>query len=196
MKKFIIILLFLLFAISCKESKPNGTVNGLPVPFPSTFAFNKYSPKGVYIVANVDVPESAISAIEAGISGAIRSYRASQPSWTNKLNESDFIVAFIDPHGISQIDLPGAPILKVSGISSAGTVIGVGGQKFSPAIIVLPHQQAQNWQFLKYLKFSTWNEGEHDIEHANSIEVFMTYAVSNDVHPHTPRVYLEGEETE
>lgn len=199
MKTLRFFLLFtILFSFSCgeKSNVKTGSINNLPTQMPTQFAQQTFSQNGVGVISVVSYQNRDIDqAIESGINGAIRSYRAVHPEWTQKMHPSEFLVILIEPQAINQ---DGSPAILVNGIQSAGTVIGVGSHSnlYSPSVIVLPHQSAQNWKYLKYLKFSAWNEAEHYIEWHNSQPLFYTFAVANDVHPHTPRIYLDGEETE
>lgn len=199
MKTLRLFLLFtILFSFACgeKSNVKTGTITNLPTAIPTQFAQQTFSQNGVGIISVVNYQNRDVDqAIEEGISGAIRSYRAVHPEWTQKQNVSEYLVMFIEPQALNQ---NGTPAILVSGIQSAGTVIGVGlsANLYSPPVIVLPHQSGQNWQYLKYLKFSAWNEAEHYLEYHNDLPLFYTFAVSNDVHPHIPRIYLDGEERE
>jgi hypothetical protein len=82
----------------------------------------------------------------------------------------------------------------VGEVQSAGTCIGVDGAIFIPhkgpvqdprySSIILPEQSAENWQYLNYLEESARNESEHVAEWHNNRQMFATFAIVGDVHPH------------
>ncbi len=188
------ILTFGFSACGDKSNLKTGEIDNLPTKIPTQFVPQVWTPKGVGVISVVDnIPAEALLKIDEGVEGAIRSYRAVQPTWNAV--PSDYLVMFIEPQATN---MDGSPAVLVNGIQSAGTVIGVGSHArlYSPPVVVVPHQKATNWRHLKYLKFSVWNEFEHRLEAQFNESLFYYYAVINDSHPHTPRVYIEGEEQE
>lgn len=189
----ILIFVFIIIYLTFIRKKNNG-INNLPIKIPTTFISQKITPLGTIVISVVDYEnENILKMIDEGISGAIRSYQHINSDWI--INRSDIMVMMIDPQATN---INGSPAVIVNGIQSAGTVLGVGSQAnlYSPITIVIPHQKDTDWAYLRYLKFSVWNEMEHCIEWLFNKPLFYTYAVENDIHPHVPRIYLEGEEVE
>ena len=195
MMKKLFLFAILITLISCggnPNRDANGNITNLPTTIPTVFTAQEFTPLGVRITTVTPINDQRVyRAIDEGVSGAIRSYQAVQPTW--QISPAEFDVMFINPQVLNE---DGSPAILVHSVQSAGTVIGVARQPFSPVMIVLPHQKDMDWRYLKYLKFSAWNEAEHFLEWRFSQPLFYTFAVANDVHPHTPRVYLDGEERE
>jgi len=151
----------------------------------SMFKYNFITPKGVRVISTVTVPDTALNDIDAGIESQIIRHNAAFPHWNNFKKHTDYQVLFVDQ--MDEHPTHGTPEVRIQGIQSAGTCIGVNpmGNNVEP-MIVLPHQQKQEWKFRDYLMRSAWNESEHCREFVNSLEIFLKYAVANDVHPHVP----------
>lgn len=153
----------------------------LPVKWPQTFASYHYTPQGVG--CNFEAPVSQAEfdrfapVIDMGIRNLLKGY---PPSWSKKINHGDFIIGFIKPTATNQ---DGSPALVVNGIQTAGTILGY-NTAFKPVVIVLPQQT--NWEYLSYLMYSVWHEGEHDAELANDVGLFWSLLGAGDVHPHRP----------
>lgn len=155
-----------------------------------TYCYFKHryvSRNGVRIVSTVPVPTDAMDLVENGIMEQIRRHSAAHPAWDKFKKLSDYAVVFIDPMGVSEVSLPGAPTLEVMGIQTAGTCIGVSDRpRADQPTIVLPHQADSDWQFENYLMRSAWHESEHVREYANDRGEFLRYIGAGDVHPHIP----------
>lgn len=183
-KLLLILILFCLGFIGCKNSSGNN--NQLPVKVPTSFAYFYTTPKGVSISSVVELPvdkkELILNTIDKGILTQITTCGDKYPSWTSVRNNSDYNLMFIEPDRINQ---DGSPALMYKGIyQTAGTVIGLNNDGYSPTTIVLPHQGGQNWAYLYYLEQSSRNESEHFAEWYNDKNIFQYYANANDVHPH------------
>jgi hypothetical protein len=120
----------------------------------------------------------------AGFQQTIRSAQYHNPTWSNYGTTGHYNVWMIKKQATNQ---DGTPALITSGIQTAGTVINTwrDGQQRAPMYIVLPQpDDLSNANYLPYLQASARNEGEHAIEYANAIGVFISKAVEGDVHPH------------
>lgn len=153
----------------------------LPVAWPETFAEYHYTTQGVN--CNFEVPlqpgdwERIEPIIDMGIRNLMRGYPS---SWTRCRSHGDFRIGFIKP---TATNMDGSPALIVSGVQTAGTVLGVTAS-FSPITICLPQQA--NWDYLNYLMHSVWFEGEHVAEFQNDLGLFWQYVGAGDSHPHRP----------
>lgn len=152
----------------------------------------------VYTVVK-DVPKEFLASLDAGAQQAID---RKLPAWDQIKSPKEMRWILVEPStfrdtprvGQKCTNLetePGSPCLLVKGVQTAGTVIGVGqfdALKLSKSLIVLPHQKAQNWRYLKYAQMSGWFEGEHFVEcnqrEGRSSGHCLYYQVVNDVHPH------------
>lgn len=150
------------------------------------FAKEYRTPGGVPVTSTVDVPANVLPFIDAGINRQIGCYNAKYPFWSRYKLLGEYKVLFIEPSGVSEVSLPGAPIIHVGGYGSAGTCIGCNPiSAVRPDLyIVLPHQKAQNWRFTEYLKNAADYESEHVREFRNDYNIFIQWAHSGDVHPH------------
>lgn len=156
------------------------TLKSLPVDLPTSWAVIIDRPDAPYIQSVVEVPESAIAQLVAGIQKQIDCTPA---HWTIARNVKDYNIYFIDSH---RTNMDGSPALLVRGIQTAGTVIGLPGENFSPVFIVLPHQQSAGWLFPEYLKASARNESEHIALLFNDLNLFYYYQGGADIHPFFP----------
>lgn len=154
------------------------------VPMPLSFSTNVISPSGVWVIADVPVPQEALDDIDTGITNQLIRTRLAEPSWTEKNNFSDYHLMFVEPMATNQETEPGSPALIVKGYQTAGTVVGVGNDGCNMDFIVLPHQRDSNWKYRDYLMHSAWHESEHDREWPNNKNIFFSFANAGDVHPH------------
>lgn len=154
------------------------------------FKKNYRTPGGVEVGSTVDVPANVLPFIDAGIRRQIACYNAKYPTWTKYRNLAEYKVLFVEPSGVSEVSLPGAPIIHVKGYASAGTCIGCNPiSSVRPDLyIVLPHQKAQNWRFTEYLQNASDFESEHVREFPNDYNVFIRWAHEGDIHPHCSSV--------
>lgn len=169
-----------------KTRKGKGKTKTLPVKMPKSFDYSYPTPFGVMIYSVVAIPEdkksAVFAAVENGINTQIITSSRHNPTWDKARSLEDYRVAFIEPEATNQ---DGSPALLYNGrIQTAGTVLGVGRDGYSPIIIVLPHQQNQGWAHLQYLAESARNESEHWAESQNDEAMFYRFAVENDFHPH------------
>ncbi len=160
----------------------NLSVKGIPKQFP----FQYKTPDGVNILSVAAITEEqkpdVFLAVEYGITNQLNATTHKFPEWTKKRGLSDYTVAFIEPHAANG---DGSPALMVRGkYQTAGTVIGIAGDRYPLQMIVLPHQAASDWKHLEYLMYSSWFESEHDAEFSNDLTLAMSYAHSGDVHQH------------
>lgn len=154
-----------------------------PFPFPASFAFEYAADGDPWVRSNVPVPAEALAAIREGVEIQIARSSARRPDFTLYGAPIDYIVCLIDPMATNTVNTPGSPAILVRGIPAAGTCLGVGDGVSNVPIIVLPHQQNQNWQFIDYLRDSARYESEHIRLFANDREMFNHYQGANDSHP-------------
>lgn len=149
----------------------------------------------------VDVPQVVLDAIEEGIAHQIRNSSAARPSWTQFRNIKDYEVYLVKPHTHNVETDPGSPALLVNysdaagnqlKLQSAGTCIGVGGAVLFggtdtryPAI-VMPYEPGEEVEHLTYIRETARNESEHLAEWMNDRQMFASFAIVGDVHPHFP----------
>jgi hypothetical protein len=172
-----------------KQKRKAKTLGNLPVKLPTQWDHAYNNPGEPCIHSVVPVPDEARRALAEGIRMQIRATAIKFPHWQNARRVEDYNVMFIEPDSFHPDH--GFPELVISGVYSAGTVIGLPEQKVSPPNMVLPHQGRDGWRFLDYLRNSGRNEGEHYDELLNDLKIFDQYTGPNDVHPH----HLLPEET-
>jgi hypothetical protein len=194
-KGTLIICIFLLafVAMGAKECESKRIHNALDreagIPkHDANFKYSYRSPGGVQVASTVQVPSDALPLLDEGITNQITRHSGAHPEWVNYRNLSDYKVLFVEPSGVTVETDPGAPLIHVRGVSSAGTTIGT--TEYSSCrpnlYIVLPHQAAQGWSHRDYLMRSAWHESEHIREWENNRNVFYQFANAGDVHPHIP----------
>ncbi len=186
----IIILLFVAAAIAAiviyrKYKTGGGSTRQPGTKLPDGIEFTGVTPKGVAIQAYAAIPQMHFDRladiVDMGINNLLRATKATRPTWTQSLRHDEYVILFKKPDATNQ---DGSPAILVHGIQSAGTVVGVANDGFSPPMIVLPFQD--EWNHMSYLMYSVWNEGEHYIEWTNDHTEFMQFAVAADIHPHRP----------
>jgi hypothetical protein len=168
--------------------------NGIPKTF-RQFKHSGTTPGGAEYRSTVPFPLDAQRAYDAGIQKQIDIFTQSPDyrHWPNARNISDYRLDLIEPSGINEVNEPGAPHTTVDGITTAGTVIGMGEMweelKLFPRLVI-PHQAGQGWRFLNYLRDTAWFEGEHLCEFMNRTSspenLYLYYTHMGDVHPHRP----------
>jgi len=94
---------------------------------------------------------------------------------------------FIDPMATNR---DGSPAIKVKGIQSAGTTIGLGEAPITERpYLVLPHQGDSGWRYTDYLRDASANEADHYIAGCNNLIVFWWFLGRRDIHPHDLSTY-------
>lgn len=196
MKQLLALILLVIFTIAfkgCGETKGiNVALDGLGIPTSAAnFKHDYRTPQGVMVRSTQELPASALNAIDEGIRMQIARTAQYRPEWTAHNQLSQYAVLVIEPTAYSQIDVPGAPLIQLSGGTTAGTVIGIGGTKsiVDRSYIVIPHQNGQQWRFVNFFREAVMNESEHDNECNNpnrqspvaECEMFQGW---QDVHPH------------
>lgn len=158
------------------------------------------TPQGCKVRGVVDLPAAFLAFVDTGIQNQIDRYNVHYPTWENYKKISDYNILVVDPMATNVETDPGSPALLVHGYQSAGTCIGVNPydngkphpawQFWKRAVrvpwIVVPHQADSNWSHGDYFMNTIHNESEHVREATNDREVFMSYAITGDVHPHVP----------
>jgi hypothetical protein len=163
----------------------------------------RLTPGGVTLRSCVDVPLDAQQAIDRGVAHQIRNSSHYNPGWTAVRTLPEYQFFFVPPTAHNQVNDPGSPALMVryltmsstvGVIQSAGTCLGVDGTMFIPgkgpvqdpryASPILPEQSVERWQYLNYLEESARNESEHIAEWFNNRDMFKTFAIVGDIHPH------------
>jgi hypothetical protein len=153
------------------------------------FKHSYTTPKGARVWSTVQVPAEALTTVDEGLAEQIKWQFKKYPNWQNYRNVSDYDVLFIEPMGTNVETEPGSPHIKVNGISTAGTVVGMHWRtNIKKPYLVIPHQQEQNWRFKSYLFHSIWHEAEHACEKVNADfdpkNLYIHYMTAQDVHPH------------
>jgi hypothetical protein len=173
-------------AIYLRQRRKSGggqiVINGLTIP--DTFAMMTATTGGVWVMANVTVPQFALDEIDAGIAMQIERATAKFPDWIAGSTLKDYSVMFLGPMARNQVTDPGSPALVVNGVQCAGTVIGT--EPGSRAIIVLPDQDESGWAHRDYLRESARNESEHVRLAMNDRSLFDHFQGVNDIHPIFP----------
>lgn len=151
--------------------------------------FTVSTSRGARVRSTVAVPTDFLTIIDTGLQSQIDRYNTKFPDWANHKLISDYDILIIDPMGINEETEPGSPHLKVNGISTAGTVLGMHWlSNLKKPFIVVPHQKQQGWRFVDYFKWSIANESEHARERANRmfapIDLYKYYMTVEDQHPH------------
>lgn len=158
------------------------------------------TPGGALVRSVVPVPAAFLALIDEGLNNQITRHNVEHPTWDKYKNISDYAILIINPMGATVENDPGAPVLFNHSYETAGTCIGVNPvntAKRHPSWqfwkqwqnrpwIVAPHQVDSNWSHSDFFMHTIWNESEHVREATNDREVFMSYAISGDVHPHVP----------
>lgn len=158
------------------------------------FKHNGISPKGINWRSTVPVPQSVLENAERAAQYQIDILKLTPgfEAYTEGLTVSGMKIDFVDPSGINEVNDPGSPMIIIGGQQAAAAVLGMHEQfeeiKLNP-ILVLPHQQAQDWQFVDYLFRCVWYEAEHRTEflnrHLAPENLWMNY-IGGDAHPHRP----------
>jgi len=194
--KRILIILMLLSVLSCGPEK--GIYVALDsVGIPGNVAQFRYqvtTPGGVSVQSTQIVPAEALSTIDAAIGLQIDRISAARPAWVNYRRLDQYSVLLVDPMAYSEIDLPGAPLLRLQGGgTTAGTVIGILGTRktVDRSYIVVPHQNGQDWRFMDFFFQAIRNESEHarECNEPNRLDPSPEceqFAGWQDVHPHFP----------
>jgi hypothetical protein len=141
----------------------------------------------VFLETGISDPEARRKISErviAGVAQTIRSAQYHNPTWTNYAATGNYNVWMIKKQADTEA---GWPALITNGIKTAGTVINTwrDGTQRAPMYMVLPEpERFDDETYWGYLQNSARNEGEHQIEYANAIGVFISKAVEGDIHPH------------
>jgi len=158
------------------------------------FRYQVTTPGGVSVQSTQIVPAEALSTIDAAIGLQIDRISAARPAWVNYRRLDQYSVLLVDPMAYSEIDLPGAPLLRLQGGgTTAGTVIGILGTRktVDRSYIVVPHQNGQDWRFMDFFFQAIRNESEHarECNEPNRLDPSPEceqFAGWQDVHPHFP----------
>lgn len=135
-----------------------------------------------YTRSTVEVPSHIFPVVNLGIKGTIFRWGSKFPQWTKARELSDYRVLFVDPQATNR---DGSPAVRVKGIQSAGTTIGLGEAPITERpYLVLPHQADSGWRYTDYLRDSAANEAEHFIAGSNNLIVFWWFLGRRDIHPH------------
>lgn len=171
-------LLWCVLAFSC--DKPPGNVGPGP---------DYRTPKGVTVIASVEVPPQILQAVDEGIQATITRMPA---DWTGGRRFSDYRMQFVTPDGCC--GSMGNPYLVRGGIQTWGYVAGISEDptgKSDHMVIVLPYQQ--DWAHPEWVSGTVWSESEHWVERLASIqlndpEIFWKWQRqgADDTHPHRP----------
>lgn len=155
-------------------------LDALRIPRPN-IKYSYTTPKGARVESVVPVPSRQLELIDEGITNQIVRYRNAFPNWTKGRNVNEYNVLIVNPMATNMVNEPGSPALMVSGVQSAGTMIGITRKE---QWIVVPHQSDSNWQFEDYFVKTVWHESEHYVEAINDMTVFYQFVGAGDVHPH------------
>jgi hypothetical protein len=142
------------------------------------------TPLGARVQSTVDVPARFLQLIDEGLQNQITRHNRAFPGWDKYKLVSEYDILLIDPMGTNEVTEPGSPHIKVRGISTAGTCLGVYPRTKLKPYIVVPHQAGQDWRFEDYFMRSIWHESEHVREWLNDQSIFYYWAHSGDTHPH------------
>jgi hypothetical protein len=163
---------------------------GKDVPEPSPDVPVSYlTPKGATVYSKVEVPASALSAIDDGLQATIDRM---PDGWTGGRDLSEYKIQFVAPVGFTA---EGVPYLVRGGIDTWGYVDGISSNDASGRsdhmVIVLPYQQ--DWARPDWVMGTVHSESEHWVERRASIqfndpEIFWMWARAgaDDRHPHRP----------
>ena len=195
MKRFLIILM-LFSVLSCGPDKGiYAALDSVGIPASvAQFRYQVKTPGGVQVQSTIVVPAAALAAIDAAIGLQIERISAARPAWTSYRRLDQYSVLLVDPMAYSEIDLPGAPLLRLHGGGlTAGTVIGILGSRktVDRSYIVVPHHAGQDWRFMDFFFQAIRNESEHAREcnepnRLNPSPECEQFATWNDTHPHFP----------
>jgi hypothetical protein len=155
--------------------KPNAelakifrALSGIGIPKTECkFKYDYVTPKGVPVKSVVQVPAEALQLIDAGISVQIARYTQVFPNWNFGKTFGEYRVLFVEPRGVTVENDPGAPLIYVNGTSAAGATIGMEPGNLSPVdrpMMVIPHQEKQNWSHKEFLLNTATAESEHTPE--------------------------------
>ncbi|HQZ81647.1 MAG TPA: hypothetical protein PLR83_00375 [Pyrinomonadaceae bacterium] len=140
-----------------------------------------------YTLSTVEVPAQMLPVVRIGIRRTITRWLEKFPEWTNERELSDYRMLFIDPMATNR---DGSPAIKVKGIQSAGTTIGLGEAPITERpYLVLPHQGDSGWRYTDYLRDASANEADHYIAGCNNLIVFWWFLGRRDIHPHDLSTY-------
>jgi hypothetical protein len=180
-------IMILVLCATCEKAPPgNVPANNQPT------SFTYRTIEGASVVSPVEVPMTALNAIDMGIQAGIDKM---PPAWQNARKVSDYTVRFVNPETHNQ---DGSPALLVNGtIQAAGQTIGYCYRdpkncagtfyKCGQVYLRLPHQAESNWGYLDYLEGTAHAESEHEQEGENSATEFCKWAYPNeDIHFHRP----------
>lgn len=197
----IVVLLVPLFVISCDQFNGNKKIwrsldlMGIPA---DNARFNQefITPRGVKIKSVSDIPINILILTDVGITNQLTRITFAHPDWNHFTNPNDYSVLVIEPMVTNR---DGSPAIKVKGIQSAGTVIGLTwaptwkdgkysltGTGIDRPYIVVPSQEAVQWRYTDYWMRSIWHESEHVREGMNDWNDFLNHLGANDIHPHYP----------
>lgn len=194
--KRIFIILMLLSVLACGTDKGiYAALDSVGIPGNvAQFRYQVTTPGGVSVQSTQVVPAEALSTIDAAIGLQIDRISAARPAWVNYRRLDQYSVLLVDPMAYSEIDLPGAPLLRLhGGGTTAGTVIGILGSRkaVDRSYIVVPHQNGQDWRFMDFFFQAVRNESEHarECNEPNRLDPSPEceqFAGWQDVHPHFP----------
>lgn len=171
-----------------KRIRLSGTdydnINAKGIPRPK-LKFKYTSPNSVKVYSTVETPSRVLDFIDAGIRQTINRHKKAYPTWKRGMNLDEWRVLIVNPMATNEINEPGAPALKVKGIQTAGTGIGIEFKEYADRedqYIVIPHQAVKQWIFSQYLMNTVAHEAEHLLEFVNDHEIFTRWN-ANDIHP-------------
>lgn len=201
----IVLAFVIIFFTSCKpgdnplrpewwdEIETSYVEKGIDHQYWQPFPHKGTTPQGARYWSTVPLPTEAVTAIDQGIGHQIKEYNRLNPEWSAYKNISDYDVHVISPMCTNE---DGSPCMRVKGWQSAGTMIGsrTGFEQLDKRpVLVVVHQEAQNWRYITYFRNSVQNESEHVREWMNLTnnprDVFYQWATSGDVHPHVGSYY-------
>lgn len=175
-------------------------LSGVGIPkTEANFKYDTFTPKGVPVKSVVPVPSDALNLIDAGISLTIARYKAVFTNWDKGFTFPEYQVLFVEPRGVTVENDPGAPLIFANGVSAAGTTLMGELSPVKNPIIVLPHQEKQQWSHNEFLMNSAQYEAEHTIEFLNRksepVDFYKKFGTTTpfsndpdvgvgDVHPH------------
>lgn len=163
------------------KTQPAGPIEKFTLP--NEFPYFKLTPNGTHVSSVVDIPDTALEAIDRGIGTQLEKISAVHPDWTNHNKASDYIVFFVPPMATNKENDPGSPAIIVNGEQASGTCIVIDGIDY---VIIVPHQEDQFWRYPDYLMRTAWNESEHVRLFYNNKTLFQYFTGVNDVHPFFP----------
>lgn len=172
------------------------------IPYEKLIEQPFFTPGGITVRSYIPVPDSDLELIERGVRHTITNARHYNPSWPEP-NLRDIQFFLIPPHTHNVETDSGSPALIVKYLTMAGTVgteqtagtcIGVDGAMFMPGkgpvqdprypSVVLAYEEGETKEHASYFEESARNEFEHLDEWTNNREMFKSFAIVGDRHPH------------